>query len=297
MNIAEFRIAKEYRTDQRGPVRWVFSHAIRQWPLLLMALFGAVGNAALAAVLPILMGEAFNLVLSGSPDLTRLSQIAITLAISQLIRGIIQFSRNFGFEWIAQRVERDVRDELYINLLGKSMTFHNLQSVGDTMSRATNDVREVNYLFSPGMAQLLGSLNFLIMPLIFAPRYHPTLILTPLIFVILYYFALRNYLGQLRPVTDRVRATFGQLNTRLSEALDGIETVKGSAQEDAEVARFSANAASYRSSVVRQGDVEARFIPLLLLTLALGFGLLHALILFRQGIWMLVRLWPILACC
>ena len=284
MNIAEFRIAKEYRTDQRGPVRWVFSHAIRQWPLLLMALFGAVGNAALAAVLPILMGEAFNLVLSGSPDLTRLSQIAITLAISQLIRGIIQFSRNFGFEWIAQRVERDVRDELYINLLGKSMTFHNLQSVGDTMSRATNDVREVNYLFSPGMAQVLGSLNFLIMPLIFAPRYHPTLILTPLIFVILYYFALRNYLGQLRPVTDRVRATFGQLNTRLSEALDGIETVKGSAQEDAEVARFSANAASYRSSVVRQGDVEARFIPLLLLTLALGFGLLHALILFRQGI-------------
>ena len=284
MNIAEFRIAKEYRTDQRGPVRWVFSHAIRQWPLLLMALFGAVGNAALAAVLPILMGEAFNLVLSGSPDLTRLSQIAITLAISQLIRGIIQFSRNFGFEWIAQRVERDVRDELYINLLGKSMTFHNLQSVGDTMSRATNDVREVNYLFSPGMAQVLGSLNFLIMPLIFAPRYHPTLILTPLIFVILYYFALRNYLGQLRPVTDRVRATFGQLNTRLSEALDGIETVKGSAQEDAEVARFSANASSYRSAVVRQGDVEARFIPLLLLTLALGFGLLHALILFRQGI-------------
>ena len=284
MNTAEFRIAKEYRTDQRGPVRWVFSHAIRQWPLLLMALFGAVGNAALAAVLPILMGEAFNLVLSGSPDLTRLSQIAITLAISQLIRGIIQFSRNFGFEWIAQRVERDVRDELYINLLGKSMTFHNLQSVGDTMSRATNDVREVNYLFSPGMAQVLGSLNFLIMPLIFAPRYHPTLILTPLIFVILYYFALRNYLGQLRPVTDRVRATFGQLNTRLSEALDGIETVKGSAQEDAEVARFSANAASYRSAVVRQGDVEARFIPLLLLTLALGFGLLHALILFRQGI-------------
>ena len=284
MNIAEFRIAKEYRTDQRGPVRWVFSHAIRQWPLLLMALFGAVGNAALAAVLPILMGEAFNLVLSGSPDLTRLSQIAITLAISQLIRGIIQFSRNFGFEWIAQRVERDVRDELYVNLLGKSMTFHNLQSVGDTMSRATNDVREVNYLFSPGMAQVLGSLNFLIMPLIFAPRYHPTLILTPLIFVILYYFALRNYLGQLRPVTDRVRATFGQLNTRLSEALDGIETVKGSAQEDAEVARFSANAASYRSAVVRQGDVEARFIPLLLLTLALGFGLLHALILFRQGI-------------
>ncbi len=30
------------------------------------------------------------------------------------------------------------------------MTFHSLQPVGDTMARATNDVREINFLFSPG---------------------------------------------------------------------------------------------------------------------------------------------------
>ena len=51
------------------------------------------------------------------------------------------------------------------------MTFHNLQPVGDTMARATNDVRQVNYLFSPGLSQVIGSFNFLIMPLILAPRY------------------------------------------------------------------------------------------------------------------------------
>jgi ATP-binding cassette subfamily B protein len=34
---------------------------------------------------------------------------------------------------------------------------------------------------------------------------------------------------------------------------------------------------------VEQGDIEARFLPLLLLALAVGFGLLHALVLFQQG--------------
>ena len=111
------------------------------------------------------------------------------------------------------------------------MTFHNLQPVGDTMARATNDVREVNYLFSPGVNMVVGSLTFLVMPLIIAPRYHPALILTPVIFIILYIVALRQYLRALKPITDEVRSSFGQLNTRLAEALDGIETVKGAAQE------------------------------------------------------------------
>jgi ATP-binding cassette, subfamily B, bacterial len=81
-----------------------------------------------------------------------------------------------------------------------------------------------------------------------------------------------------------VRASFGVLNTRLTEALDGIETVKGSSQERTEVARFSGNAQRYRNAAVRQGEVEARFVPLLLFSIALAAGLMHALLLNRAGI-------------
>jgi len=35
---------------------------------------------------------------------------------------------------------------------------------------------------------------------------------------------------------------------------------------------------------VEQGEIEARFIPLLMLALTLGLGLLHALLLFRAGV-------------
>jgi len=37
------------------------------------------------------------------------------------------------------------------------MTFHSLQPVGDTMARATNDVREINLMFSPGINLVVGS--------------------------------------------------------------------------------------------------------------------------------------------
>ncbi len=237
--LAEFRIDEHYPTNRKGPIRWVLSHAIRQWPILVIALIGAFGNAALMAVVPVLTGDAFNLVLSGNPDMGKLLNMTLLMAASQFIRGILQFGRNYGFEFVAQRLEREVRHELYTSLLGKSMTFHNLQPVGDTMARATNDVREVNYIFSPGLNMVIGSINFLIMPLILAPRYHPSLIITPIVFIILYFLALWQYLHSLNPITTEVRNAFGVLNTRLAEALDGIEVVKGSAQEEAEVERFS----------------------------------------------------------
>jgi ATP-binding cassette subfamily B protein len=282
--LAEFTLARRHTSDRRGPVRWIWSHATRHGWLMIILFIGAVGNAALAAVVPILTGQAFNDMLAVPPRLNGLLPLALILGGSQIIRGILQFGRNFGAELLAQRIEREIRDELYLSLLGKSMTFHNIQPVGDTMARATNDVREINFMFSPGINIVVGSLTFLVMPFIFAPGYHPALLLTPTLFTIAYFFALWQYMASLTHVTDSVRNAFGVMNTRLSEALDGIETVKSAAQEETEVSRFNVNAHTFRNAFVRQGDLEARFVPMLLLGIALAGGLFHALLLFRQGL-------------
>jgi ATP-binding cassette subfamily B protein len=284
MTIAEFTLTRHYTTDRRNPVRWVISYCLRYWWLVLIMFIGAVGNAALAAYIPVLTGDAFNAMLNVPPETKVLLPLALLMGGSQIIRGILQLGRNFGAEFLAQRVERDVRDELYVSLLGKSMTFHTLQPVGDTMARATNDVREVNYMFSPGINLVVGSLVFLVMPLFFAPHYHWSLLLSPVLFTISYFIALRQYLRTLDPITEDVRDSFGVMNTHLSEALDGIETMKGAAQEQAEVQRFEKNARILRNNNVRQGDVEARFVPLLLFFITLAVGLVHAILLFRVGI-------------
>jgi ATP-binding cassette subfamily B protein len=280
---AEFSLQRKYLSDRTDPVRWVWSHAGRHWWLISMMVVGAVGNAGLAAVVPVLTGDAFNAMLKPVPDTSVLIPLALIIGVSQVIRGALQLGRNFGAELLAQKLERSVRDELYLSLLGKSMTFHNLQPVGDTMARATNDVREVNYMFSPGINLVVGSLIFLLMPIFVAGRYHPLLILTPVVFILLYFVFLVRYLRTLAPITDDVRATFGVMNTHLSESLDGVEVVKGAAQENEEVDRFVMNARRVRDAFVRQGDLEGRYVAMLLLGSAYAFGLFHALLLFRSG--------------
>lgn len=138
-------------------------------------------------------------------------------------------------------------------------------------------------MFSPGINLVVGSLIFIFMPIFVAGRYHPSLSITPIAFILLYFVFLARYLKTLAPITDDVRATFGQMNTHLSESLDGVEVVKGASQENAEVDRFVMNAQRVRNAFVRQGDLEGRYVAMLLLGAAYAFGLLHALLLFRSG--------------
>ncbi len=280
---AEFTLQRP-TFNRTGAVRWIASHATRHWGIITILLIGAFGNAALAAVVPVLVGDAFNAMLQITPDTSVLLPLALLIGGTQIVRGVLQLGRNFGAELLGQRLEREIRDEMYISLLGKSMTFHSLQPVGDTMARATNDVREVNLMFSPGINLVIGSFFFLIMPIVAAPRYHPSLLITPVVFAIVYFIALAGYLKNLSPISDEVRSSFGEMNTHLSESLDGVETVKGAAQENAEVERFVVNAKRVRDAFIKQGDMEARFIAFLLYGIAIAAGLTHALILFREGL-------------
>ena len=281
---SEFIVSHRWTSDTRTPVRWIWSHVTRNKLIILNVIVGAAGNAGLAAALPIFTGMAFDAILGNSPNLRVLIWATIWLAVSQLVRSALQLGRNFGSEVLGQRLERDARQELYASLLGKSMGFHDSRPTGEIMARASNDVRELALMMAPGLNLVLGSANFLIVPIVLAPSYHPSLIITPLLFGIGYLISMRRYLADLRPRTNQVRSSFGALNAGLTAAIEGIETVKGAAQEEAEVNRFEHHARNLRNALVEQGRVEARFLPLLLYGLAEGAGFWHALWLYQRGV-------------
>jgi ATP-binding cassette, subfamily B, bacterial len=176
-------------------------------------------------------------------------------------------------------MERDAREELYLSLLGKSQTFHNRQRVGDIMARATNDVRQLNPMMNPGVSLIVEATIGIIAPLTFIAFLRTELLVAPVLFVIAYIFALRRYVNQLNPVAGEQRFRFGEMNAGLNETITGIEVVKSAAQEVQERLKFIENARRVRNLFVKQGDIEARYLPLLLL----GFALTGA---FAHGLWM-----------
>ncbi len=282
---SEFAIQLKWApTERDDATRWATAHILRHKGWIVVMIVGAIGNAAGAALMPLFIGLAFNAVVNQPINYSTIGLAAIGIIVSQLVRSVLQLGRNFSSEIIGQRMERDTRHELYASLIGKSMTFHDRQSVGDVMARATNDVREVNLMLNPGINLVVGSLMFLVMPIIIAPTMYPTLILVPLIFAVVYFILLQNFLHQLRPATESVRRQFGGMNAILAEAIEGIETVKGAAQEDQAIEKFEVGARSYRDAYIAQGRIEARYLPLLWLSITQAAGLAQSLFLYQQGL-------------
>ncbi len=283
MNRREFTVANEYVYDRRSPVRWIISHILR-YPLLpIGTLLGNICTSSLYSLGALLVGRAFDLILTPGTDKGELLGLALLLLAARFGVGIIDLARVSAVQFMAERLERDAREELYISLLGKSQTFHNRQQVGDIMARATNDVQQLNFMISPGAALIAESVLFTVGPLIGIASIRLDLLIVPLLFLVVFVLALRSYSKALNPVSGALRQQFGVMNARLAEAISGIEVVKGYAQEPQEQRLFTANARSYRDFFVQEGRIKARYLPLLLIGVAFGLAFGHALLLYING--------------
>ena len=280
----EFSVASPIKTNHSSPFRFILSHITRHPIAALLLVLGAFSNAFLAGVVPGAVGSAFDAIRLMNEDTIRLVLNSVLLIIgSQTLRSVLQFMRNFAAEVFAQRFERDIRDELYASLLGKSMSYHDMQPVGETMARVTNDVREMNLMMNPGVNLITGANMFLIMPAIYAPGVHPQLIFVPLLFIVSHIIVQIYFIWRLYPIAQDVRGSFGRMNARLAESLDGLEVVKGSAQEEQEIGSFNSLADLVRDRFIDQGEFEARYLSILLFGLTVVAALIHSVILFRDG--------------
>ncbi len=281
---SEFTIAGSYRYDHRSPVRWIISHAIRYPWLPIVVVIASITEAALFSVVPVLVGRAFDVLNSPARSAQVLFGLAALILVSRIAQGLFGLLSGWTIEVLAQRIERDARDELVRSLLGKSQTFHNRQQVGDIMARATNDVRQLNPMINPGISLILGSLLNLIVPFVAIALLNAQLLVAPLLFTVAFFIALRSYTRQLNPVAGASRGQFGRMNAGLAEAVSGIEVVKAYAQEQQEWEKFTLNARRFRDLFVQEGIIRARYLPLLFYGIMYGGGFAHALWLYRQGV-------------
>ncbi|HMM27159.1 MAG: ABC transporter ATP-binding protein [Chloroflexota bacterium] len=280
---SEFTVENAYRYNLKGPVWWIIAHMWRyKWLLIGSILFSIVDFLAYSQG-PVLVGRAAEIIL----DPTRSSEL---LTISLLVLGALIISslafwtNSLLIETSAQRMEADARHELYIALLGKSQTFHDRQRVGDIMARATDDVRQLNAMISPGLRFIYETVIGIVVPLVYIAMIRVDLLLVPALFIVSYVIAVRRYVRILNPVMRQQREQFGTMNAGLEEVLSGIEIVKASVQESFERGRFYRNARLYRDYFVDQGKIEARYLPLLLYGIALGLTFLHGMVLYQRDL-------------
>ena len=152
-NRAEFTSGNDpfYSARKKGHISWIIKHIFFNHNKIyaLFWLFLVIISAIIYSSLKIAIGDVID---SFGNSNTTIFHTALLILIYAGSYPLIDLGANFLRETLAQRLERDTRHEFYLNLLGKSQSFHDEQRIGDLMARATNDVRQLNYMISPAFS-------------------------------------------------------------------------------------------------------------------------------------------------
>ena len=289
LDITEFTPPINYNTNRKGSVRWILSHVFHYKRLMIPALFLRLFFALLQSMIPVIIGlivtDYANYVKYGTPfPQTKIIQYVALIFVIGVSAAAVNLIGGWGIEFISQRIERDTRDELYSSLLGKSLTFHDQQTIGDLMSRAATDVRQLNFMINPGFSLVFQALLGILIPLVFIYYINPQLLLVPVVFVIFFITFLRTYNNKYAPIAYRQRVLAGTITGRLNEVITGIFVVRGMNQAPKERTIFYKNIEDYKQNSIDQGRVIARYYPLLFFGVATVLALFHGLILLNAGV-------------
>ena len=280
---SEFTVQNAHKYDHTNATRWVFSHLWRHKVYVIGFLLFATAANGTYSYAQVLIGQAAAQVINPN-GVNGVIASALAVLFVMVASGITDLVQAISTAMLAQRLEQSTREELHSSLLGKSQTFHDRQRVGDIMALATDDVQQMNIMINPGVFFIWNTIVGIAMPLFFISLMDLRLLLVPIGFLITYVFAVRHYTRRLNPVANKQRMQFGKMNAVLEESISGIEIVKASAREGRELHKFRRNAKLLRDYVVKQGFIEAGYLPLLLYGVSVGLSFLHAVWLFQAGL-------------
>jgi len=184
----------------------------------------------------------------------------VALALGQ---GITRAASRFALLGASQRVEADVRNDLFARLLTLPPTFYQGRQTGDLMSRATNDLQGVSMLMGFGFLSLVNTFLILLGTLGAMLRLDPWLTLvalgpTPALVLLTKRFNSRAHTASLA-----VQEQLSRLSHNVQENLTGMPVIRAYAMEVRQIEVFRRENDEHLARTLRQARTEGAFSPVM----------------------------------
>lgn len=176
--------------------------------------------------------------------------------------------------WLGQRVQFDIRMELYRHLQKLHLQYYDRNPVGRLLTRVTNDVNVLNDMFSSGVVTIIGDVLTLVFIVTALLYYNWKLALVTFTVLPLLVAATFVFRAKVRNVYREVRLTLAKANAFLQEHISGVKIVQLFTQEAATRAKFDTINAELRNNHFRSIIYYAVFFPTVEIIGALSIGLL-----------------------
>ena len=156
-------------TGQKETVQKILRHLKKYRLLLAASILLAVFSVVLTLYIPILIGNAIDVIVYGRVEFVKIAAIIGTILIVSAVTGLIQWLMNVINNRMAYFVVRDIRNEAFQKIEVLPLKYLDAHSQGDILSRVIADADQfadgllmgVTQLFT-GVVTILGTLGFML---------------------------------------------------------------------------------------------------------------------------------------
>ncbi|MBI4188543.1 MAG: ABC transporter ATP-binding protein, partial [Chloroflexi bacterium] len=245
----------------------------KYWRVLLVAFICLIATTAFSLVIPRVLGQGIDTVLTSGQRSSLIIAAAIIIG-SSILRGLTAYINRYLTQVVSQKVSFDIRNAIYDRLQRLSFAYHDKAQTGQLMSRATVDIEAVRRFLGEGLLTLGQTilLIFGIAYILIAMDWNLALLTLAFMPAIAWRAIVVG--RRLRPVWLTVQQLMGALGTTLQESLSGIRVVKAFSRQKAESQKFTADAKKLYDAQTGAARLQAFNMPMMAFLLSLPTALI-----------------------
>lgn len=196
-------------------------------------------------------------------DLGAVARLSLAIvAVAFLQAGIRTLSR-LAILGASRHVAYDLRNRLFAHLQRLPLSWYGQRSVGDTISRAVNDMQLVRSFFGPGLMNLLNTTLVYITTLAMMFAMDARLTLLALLPYPFFMLAVNRLSRRIYGRTIVVQEQLGALTARAQENISGISLIKTYAREREEALAWAGLSRDYLRGALSLARARGALVPLM----------------------------------
>lgn len=270
----------EKAKDFKATLKKLISFMGRFKAALVVVFVFAIGSTVFNIVGPKVLStattELFNGIVAkidgtGGINFDTIAQILLFTLGLYLLSAACSFVQGWLMSSISQRTCYELRRQITQKIDRMPMGYFERNSVGDTLSRITNDVDTLGQNLNQGVTQLITSVTTIIGVLIMMLSINPLMTLITVVILPISLVLIMAVVKRSQKFFAQQQETLGAINGQVEETFSGHSIVKAFNQEDTTVETFAKTNAKLYESAWKSQFISGLMMPIMTFVGNLGY--------------------------
>ena len=220
---------KENQKDSKGGLLNLVKYMKKNAIFLALALIFAIGGSIITVYGPEKLSEITDLITQGiitGIDMDKVYDLVIFMATLYAISIALSYFQSFIMATVTQATTKKLRSDITEKINKLPLKYYDRTTVGDTLSRVTNDVDTIGQTLNQSMGALVSGISLFLGSLFMMFKTNVILTITAIVATVIGFILMGLIVGKSQKFFKKQQELLGKINGHIEEAYTGHSVIK-----------------------------------------------------------------------